>query len=106
MAVAPETLANQALELTAVAGRPRHAEQALRQDTGIRDALVLNNHGRAALVQPERVDAPAVHGTGAVLGGQEANPEHDLRRTLDKGLHLGLSLFFVFGGLRLGRADP
>ncbi|PVE12359.1 hypothetical protein Y717_03385 [Streptomyces scopuliridis RB72] len=54
--------------------------------------LVLDDHGCAVLVDAQRVDPSAVHGTGAVLAREEPHPEHGLHVRLDEVLHIRLGL--------------
>jgi hypothetical protein len=88
----PEPVADQGLELRPVIDQPGQVEQPLGDHSGVTAPLVLHDHRRPVLIDPQGINPPAVHGTRAVLARQEAHTQQRQHVRLDQPLQISLEL--------------
>src|SRR4051812_9798871 len=68
--------------------QPSKVEQALIDQVGGLDLLVLDNNRIVVLRQGERVNTPSVLGPGGILGSDKPTVEYDTKIPLDKCLQV------------------
>jgi len=89
---ASELLLHEQLEVASVVDEPVEVVERLVDDRLVARELVLDDDGRAVLVQPEAVDAPRMLVAGRELAGEEADAEHGVEVGFEQALDLALEL--------------
>ncbi|MNV28662.1 hypothetical protein D3C71_1198620 [compost metagenome] len=81
-----QPLHHQPLKLLAVIKQPIEIEQSLIDDVLIHRALVFNDDRRIVLIDAQRIDPPAMHGTGRMFASQKAHTKQSLKICLEHKL--------------------